>query len=243
LRPNWPWLSQENVLEAECPETWNQTANNTPCHRIQFCPDEPLSLEGTSVLSDSSRINISSGESEKAWKITNQSPLSLLKSSHVGSISLSKVQNTFIHSPLPPPTPFRLGAAHRSRSLPKDLGSDKDTWEAACQALGCSWLPERKEAFNQQRPYPPTTHMCARDADSSLLSSHGPSFIPPSPALTASPIYSCKTYQLEIDSTSLSVCGTTTSECYTRAINDYEISKAWPSASGDNVIRLANYLQ
>jgi len=240
LKPNWPWLSQETVLEAECPETWNQTADNTPCNRIQFCADEPLSFEDTSVLSDSSRMNISRGKCEQAWKITNQSPLSLLKSSHVGSIALSKVQNTFIHSPLPPPTPFRLGAANRSRSLPKDHGSDKDAFEAFCQALDGSWLLDRKEALNQQCLYPPTPYMCGRDADSGLLSSHGPNFIPPSPALTASPIYSCKAYQLESDPASLPLCGITS---YTHAINDHEIYKTRPSATGDNIIRLANYLQ
>mmetsp|Transcript_71069 Transcript_71069/g.183275 ORF Transcript_71069/g.183275 Transcript_71069/m.183275 type:complete len:316 (-) Transcript_71069:389-1336(-) len=62
------------------------------------------------------------------------SPSTLAKDGHVGSI----VQNTFIHQAPAPPTPLP-GARLRSHSLPKDTGSDRNSWESACDALG--YLP------------------------------------------------------------------------------------------------------
>merc|ERR1711959_666927 len=93
---------------------------------------------------------------------------SVMNNGCVGSIALSKVQNTFIHSPLPPPTPLRVGASRRSRSLPKDVGSDKNMWETTCQSLGCSRIPRVHQVYPLPTP--------------SVYSDH----IPPSPALTAS---------------------------------------------------------
>jgi len=109
----------------------------------------------------------------------------------IGSIALSKVQNTFIHSPLPPPTPLRIGASRRSRSLPKDVGSDKDAWEVTCHALGvCGVMPRPKPPVNPQDCGEPDLSFFPGYTPSvpcSLASS--PAFVPPSPALTASPTY------------------------------------------------------
>lgn len=116
------------------------------------------------------------------------SPAPLVKDGCVGSIALSKVQNTFIHSPLPPPTPLRVDARRRSRSLPKDVGSDKDAWEVTCHALGV--MPRPKQQEDKRESAAPDLNYFSGYTPSvpcSLASS--PAFVPPSPALTASPTY------------------------------------------------------
>ena len=64
-----------------------------------------------------------------AVKFPCLSPTTLSKDGTLGKI----VHNTFIHQ-VAPPTP-EAGARSRASSLPKDWGSDKSTYEAACHAL------------------------------------------------------------------------------------------------------------
>merc|ERR1712224_270713 len=75
--------------------------------RVVFCPDEPLCLEDAAPILDSER-----------W--LPNSPFSSNEDGHAGFTVL----NTFIHE-APKPS-----ASRRSKSLPKDLGSEKNTWEA-----------------------------------------------------------------------------------------------------------------
>lgn len=115
----------------------------------------------------------------------------------VGSIALSKVHNTFIHSPLPPPTPLRGDASRRSCSLPKNIGSNKNAWEVTCQALGFSHLADSVQCepvFNASVDSLPTPSVYAGysgyDSPAYVPGfASSPSFVPPSPALTASPTY------------------------------------------------------
>jgi len=44
------------------------------------------------------------------------------------------VQNTFIHTPLPPTTPVRT-SRRRIQSVPRDMGANRDDWEASCHEL------------------------------------------------------------------------------------------------------------
>lgn len=104
------------------------------------------------------------------------SPSAFTKHGPLGSI----VQNTFIHAPLPPPTPLRLGAARRAKSLPKDVGSGREEWEAQCHALsflrhGVSGASGAAAGVHQQGARGP--------ADLG----GGPAYVPPSPSLAASP--------------------------------------------------------
>merc|ERR1712136_624620 len=64
-----------------------------------------------------------------AVKFPCLSPTTLSKDGTLGKI----VHNTFIHQ-VAPPTP-EAGARSRASALPKDWGSDKSTYEAACHAL------------------------------------------------------------------------------------------------------------
>jgi hypothetical protein len=109
------------------------------------------------------------------------------KESGIGSIGLSRIQNTFIHSPMPS-TPLQFGAIRRAHSLPKDLGSTKDNWEATCQALGCGyaeedWQRETEKGYG----WGPTPNLYSNpNGLCSLVSS--PVVVANSPTLTASPM-------------------------------------------------------
>lgn len=208
-----------------------QGENGELRRRLQFCPDEPLALEEAGVFLDSSHLAQTptpmyrySRPSVPRWDCN--SPASFVKDGHVGSIALSRVQNTFIHSPLPPPTPLRVGASRRSRSLPKNVGSDKNMWEATCQALGCSQGPheQQERVFNAGDCGPtPSVYGDSMSPNVSTNFAFGSVLPPPSPALTASP-----------------TCTPTGSKSQ-RFMN----SCMWPTTASDppNVISLASLLQ
>merc|ERR1711865_471959 len=159
--------------------------------RVVFCLDEPLSLDEVSsedstdgVLSCPDDLlcldePIFSMESSPVGASQSQyfvlSPSALTKDGRVGSM----VQNTFIHAAEAPVTPL-LGAMKRSRSLPKNLGSERSQWEASCHAL--SFLSEPvADATN-------TIHAgLALIVPASPATAQSPGF--PSPALTASPLW------------------------------------------------------
>jgi len=44
------------------------------------------------------------------------------------------VQNTFIHTPLPPTPPMRT-SRRRTQSVPRDMGANLDEWEASCHEM------------------------------------------------------------------------------------------------------------
>lgn len=103
------------------------------------------------------------------------SPSALDKNGRVGSM----VQNTFIHQAEAPVTPL-LGAMKRSRSLPKNLGSERSQWEASCHALSFLSEPvaDAKNAIHDG---------LALIVPASPATAQSPAF--PSPALTASPLW------------------------------------------------------
>jgi len=77
--------------------------------RVVFCPDEPLCLDDAAPLPNSER-----------W--FPYSPFAINEDGDAGSM----VRNTFIHA-----APALLpSASRRSRSLPKDFGSEKGRWQA-----------------------------------------------------------------------------------------------------------------
>lgn len=120
-----------------------------PASRFTFCPDEVLCHDSLDTCERREGFN-----DQMVWHVRNplctdtgavptqstprskwftSSPSSLSKDGYIHSI----VQNTFIHSVEQPQTP-RPGMIRRSRSLPKDMGSDKilSAWEATCHAVG-----------------------------------------------------------------------------------------------------------
>lgn len=184
----------------------------------------PLAFEEADVFIDSvpaarTPTNMRMQQSASRWPCL--SPSSLVRDARVGSVSLSKVHNTFIHSPLAPPTPLRVGASRRSASVPKTFGSDKNAWEAMCQALGCNQIPQNAQECR------PNAGDCA----------HTPSVyvdyvVPPSPDF---PTY-CNAHQLSQASFPQSVM---------LASGQMMHGYVWPVCSHDlpNVIRLADFLQ
>lgn len=192
-----------------CAGSFSELAEDgEPRRRLLFCPDEPLTLE-EHVLESAPRAQTPIGSSHIGTGVPRwpglsplSSPSLLVKDGCVGSMPLSKVQNTFIHSPLPPPTPLRAGASRRARSLPKNIGSDKNPWEATCQALGCLpgqiRLDSRRDGDFNPGDCGPTPSVYGgyggREVPCSLASSPYPAYVPPSPALTASPTYSTARY-------------------------------------------------
>jgi len=103
----------------------NPNVFGEPASRFTFCPDEVLCHDNLDTCEPT--------HSTPRSKWFTSSPSSLTKDGYIHSI----VQNTFIHSVEQPPTP-RPGMVRRSRSLPKDMGSDKilSAWEATCHAVG-----------------------------------------------------------------------------------------------------------
>jgi hypothetical protein len=185
-----------DMVEIGAGEPTDFVEDKEPRQRCLFCPDEPLAIEEADSLQDFTT-------SAFGWSC--RSPSLLSKDGCVGSISLAKVHNTFIHSPLAPPTPLRVSAARRSRSLPKNVGSDKNTWEATCQALGCgpgqiSRDPKKESTLSLECGPTPSVYEgysglqipCSLASSPAYVpTSPSPGLIPPSPALTASPTYYC----------------------------------------------------
>jgi len=137
--------------------------------RIQFCLDEPLSLEEAGVFVDQGPVGPPGLPAQPRWP----------RSPSVLAVN-SMVQNTFIHAPLTPVTPAP-NVVRRSRSVPKDVGFGKEEWQATPQGrgghLGNSTLLHGSPLLEQPCISTP-----------SLATSPGPAFVPPSPALTASPL-------------------------------------------------------
>jgi hypothetical protein len=144
-----------------CTLTSPEFEDEEPQRRFQFCSNEPL--EGIEEIPSSPETKAHPSRLESGW---------------IGSIALSKVRNTFIHSPLPPPTPLRNSTCRRARSVPKDVGSGKNHWETACQALCASKIDnrERQHEFNVNESSTPSVY---GSYDLTAM---------PSPALTASPV-------------------------------------------------------
>lgn len=160
--------------------------------RVFFPLDEPLSLDEVSsedstdgVLSCPDDLlcldeALFSGEAPQSQYFM-LSPSALSKDGRVGSM----VQNTFIHAAEAPVTPL-LGAMKRSRSLPKNLGSERSQWEASCHALSFMAEPvaDAKHGIHEG---------LALIVPASPAVAQSPAF--PSPALTASPSPQCWTPQ------------------------------------------------
>jgi hypothetical protein len=102
-----------------------------PPRRSKFCFNEPL--EGIEEVSSSSQTTAQMHYS----RCSMFSPPMNLNEGRIGSIAVSKIRNTFIQSPLLPPTPLRNSAARRAHSLPRNVGSDNNAWEATIQSLNC----------------------------------------------------------------------------------------------------------
>jgi hypothetical protein len=152
---------------------------------VVFCLDEPPNVDEVSSEDESTVLScpddllcldeaVMSGEAPQSQYFV-LSPSALDKDGRVGSM----VQNTFIHAAEAPLTPL-LGAMKRSRSLPKNLGSERSQWEASCHAL--SFKPEpavdTKGAIHDG---------LALIVPASPATAQSPAF--PSPALTASPLW------------------------------------------------------
>ena len=136
-------------------------------HRIQFCPDEPLSLEEAGVFVDRGPPGPPGLPAPPRWPC---SPSALAVN--------SMVQNTFIHAPLTPVTPAP-NVVRRSLSVPKDVGFWKGDWQATPQSRGGRLCNSLFHGTSLKEPCISTP---------SLAASPGPAFVPPSPALTASPL-------------------------------------------------------
>jgi hypothetical protein len=111
-------------------------ADSETCIHDDFCLDECPTLEKSATFFNSAP----SAETTTTMYTRPHPPgmiclsPSSLKDDGAGSIASAKVQNTFIHSLLPLPTPLGAGPRRRSLSMPKNVGSDKNAWEATGQA-------------------------------------------------------------------------------------------------------------
>jgi hypothetical protein len=158
--------------------------------RVAFCLDEPPCLDEVSSEDSTTDGVLSCPDdllcldepifSEEAALVDAPqsqyfilSPSALTKEGRVGSM----VQNTFIHAAEAPVTPL-LGAMKRSRSLPKNLGSEKSQWEVSCHALSFMPEPVADTATGIQDGL-------ALIVPASPVVPNSPAF--PSPALTSSP--------------------------------------------------------
>merc|ERR1712070_1330478 len=155
--------------------------------RVVFCLDEPPNVDEVSSEDESTVLScpddllcldeaIMSGEAAPEAPQSQYfvlSPSALDKDGRVGSI----VQNTFIHQAETPVTPL-LGAMKRSRSLPKNLGSERSQWEASCHALRFKPEPAADAKIHDG---------LALIVPASPATAQSPAF--PSPALTASPLW------------------------------------------------------
>jgi len=127
-------------------------------HHPQFCVDEPLPVE-----------DLVSSQGDQNWAIPSLSP---------SMLSRLSVQNTFIHSELPPLTPAP-GSAQRSRSQPPEASPAKNGERSTRHEL--SFLP---------RPFKPSESSCLGESpahnngkDTLYGIDASPAFVPLSPAL------------------------------------------------------------
>lgn len=169
---------------------------------VPFCPDEPLAFEDADLPFDPAPHTQAPTPSPSPFgqlpRRSYVSPSLLPRDCRIGSIALSRVQNTFIHSPLLPPTPLRGDASCRARSLPKNVGSDKNALETAWQALGYRQVPldrldrlktkGREECAGASLPTP-STYEGYEGADMPRSLALPLAFWPPSPAMMTSPTH------------------------------------------------------
>jgi len=157
--------SDRAMFSLDEPLRLDEVSSEDSNDRVRFCPDEPLCLEEAAP---------------PAAPVTSRrfvlSPSTLSKNGSVGSM----VQNTFIHAAAAPVTPLP-GAAKRSRSLPKNLGSERSDWEASCHALSFMAQPVDAEKG-------------IHEGLALIVPASPGAFVPPSqafpsPALTASPMW------------------------------------------------------
>merc|ERR1712113_119043 len=85
----------------------------------EACPSVPEHITGEEA---STGIRLGSHLLNESSQCSLPQGLDLLTSSTCSTMGLS-VHNTFLHAPMPPPTPVRTDARFRSRSLPR-MGSD-----------------------------------------------------------------------------------------------------------------------
>jgi hypothetical protein len=164
--------------------------------RIIFCQDEPLCLEDAAPILESER-----------WFPNSPFPINEDGDAQIQGFT---VRNTFIHE-APQPS-----ASRRSKSLPRDFGSVKNTWEAiryddrdvACGLMSPSPWPQRlggsmpllHSFASQQFQYPACEEplccqsnrlkFCAGDPlPFGAFEASQDHFVPTSPALTASPCW------------------------------------------------------
>lgn len=102
---------------------------------MKFCPDEPLDIEESQVLAEVDRIPSTQPQASTPGPALHLWPGLPVASPVVRARAPAIiVQNTFIHAVLPPLTPLP-GTRPRAQTAPADMGSDRDDWEASCNAL------------------------------------------------------------------------------------------------------------
>lgn len=138
----------------------------TPPRRLFCCPD--LSLEEAGIVIGDAR------PPSRASQHPEQQPVSPSRHQGLTASVLAKdrpggwvVQNTFIHAAAAPPTPA-AGAKCRSRSVPKDVGSE--TWLGTCTA-------SRRCSIRRSTPEQGVYEGMSLSIDAS------PAFVPQSPGL------------------------------------------------------------
>lgn len=173
----------------ECP--FVADGSNGYFTRTEFCEPTFSSSRGyyPDALPGIQQARLQSPERRKQRFL---SPPTIDREGSIGSIGLSRIQNTFIHSPKPPPTPLQPGSSRRARSLPKDVGSDKNHWEATCQALGFAYVEENLHSDFESSlgcEWGPTPNVYSNPKGLYSLAS-SPAYVVNSPTLTASPMHS-----------------------------------------------------
>jgi hypothetical protein len=150
----------------------SQSFSFAPAERVVFCLDEPPNVDEVSSEDESTVLScpddlLCLDEAIMSGEMAPEAP-----QSQYFVLTPSAHDNTFIHFKTPV-TPL-LGAMKRSRSLPKNLGSEK---EGSCQAM--SFKPEPANCANHEG--------VALIVPASPATAQSPAF--PSPALTASPLW------------------------------------------------------
>jgi len=135
------WLHSSDGV----PDVTNVCEKGLRCSgRADLCdPAVPASFRINSFASSGISQHLKASSPTRR-KHSFPSPSRFGKEGCVGSISLTRIRNTFIDSPKRPPTPIHIGAARRAQSLPKDLGSTRNHWEATCQSLGFSYTEKNQ---------------------------------------------------------------------------------------------------
>lgn len=141
LESNGYMVLQNRALE---PSSVVVEAKSEP-KRVVFCLEEPLCFSDVEVFAEVDGLPLTQTRQPTPggalrgpqWPaLPAVSPSTVAPGGSLGKI----VQNTFIHAACPPLTPVP-GARPRSNTLPCDMWSDKDNWEALCNALSFQTKP------------------------------------------------------------------------------------------------------